>query len=96
LIGVFKPFGAEESVLFYYGNKRARVDHKTGKFVAEEGFNPRNYFEYCNENTVSLSFDGSPLYDILNGYSSSNEIIPTHICCFQLQFCKHADTLEEA
>ena len=71
LIGVFKPFEAEESVLFYYDNKRAKVDGKTGKLVVEEGFDPRDYFEYCNENTVSLSFDGSPLYDILNGYAGS-------------------------
>jgi hypothetical protein len=69
LIEVLKPFQAEDTVLFYYDNKRARVDGKTGKLIVEEGFNPRDYFEYCNENTVSLSFDGSPLYEILNWYA---------------------------
>jgi hypothetical protein len=44
LIEVFKPYEAEDSVLFYYGNKRARVDRKTGELVVEEGFNPRDYF----------------------------------------------------
>jgi hypothetical protein len=71
LIEVFKPYEAEDSVLFYYDNKRARVDPKTGELVVEEGFNPRDYFDYCNENTVSLSFDGSLLYEILNGYAGT-------------------------
>ncbi len=65
LIGVLKPFEAEESVLFYYDNKRARVDRKTGKLLVEKGFNPRDYFEYCNENTISLSFDGSCMTSLM-------------------------------
>jgi hypothetical protein len=65
LIEVFKPYEAENSALFYYDHKRARVDRQTGKLVVEEGFNPRDYFEYCNENTISLFFDGSSLYIIV-------------------------------
>jgi hypothetical protein len=71
LIEVFKSYKVEDSVLFYYDNKRARVEPKTGKLVVEEGFNPRDYFDYCNENTISLSFEDSLLYEILNGYAGT-------------------------
>lgn len=70
LVEVFQKYEADDSVLFYYDGVRAKVDSKTGKLVVEYGFNPRDYFDYCNENTVSISFDGSPIYEILNGYAS--------------------------
>lgn len=43
-----------------------------GKQIAEnlyeyEGKNPKDYFEYANPNTLSMSFEG-PLYHVLNAY----------------------------
>jgi hypothetical protein len=58
-------------VLFYYDNKRVWIDRQIGKLVEEAGCDPRDYFEYCNENTVSLSFNGSLLYEILNSYAGT-------------------------
>ena len=38
-----------------------------GKNLYEyEGKNPKDYFEYINPNTLSMSFEG-PLYHVLNG-----------------------------
>lgn len=71
LIGVFKKCEAEESMFFYYDSQRVRVDRQTGELIREEGINPRDYFEYCNENTITIAFDGSPLYDILNGHAGT-------------------------
>lgn len=44
-----------------------------GKQIAEnlyeyEGKNPKDYFEYGNPDTLSMSFEG-PLYHVLNGYT---------------------------
>ena len=43
-----------------------------GKEIADnlyeyENKNPKDYFEYANPDTVSMSFEG-PLYRVLNGY----------------------------
>lgn len=43
-----------------------------GKQIAEnlyeyEGKNPKDYFEYGNPETLSMSFEG-PLYEVLNAY----------------------------
>lgn len=35
-----------------------------------EDKDPRDYFEYANPNTLSMSYEG-PLFEILNGYYSS-------------------------
>lgn len=52
-----------------YANGKRWVD-----VVLEDGdFNPRDYFEYCNPETISISFDGSPLYAMMNGYNYSAE-----------------------
>lgn len=52
-----------------YANGKRWVDG-----VLEDGdFNPRDYFEYCNPETISISFDGSPLYAMMNGYNYSAE-----------------------
>jgi hypothetical protein len=45
-----------------------------GKQIAEnlyeyEGKNPKDYFEYANPETLSMSFEG-PLYEVLNAYRS--------------------------
>lgn len=45
-----------------------------GEKIAEElyeydGKNPRDYFEYANPETLSMSFEGS-LYYVLNGYTN--------------------------
>lgn len=40
------------------------------EIIWEEGYNPREYFEYvCSPHFLSMSFEG-PLYDALNGYYS--------------------------
>jgi hypothetical protein len=45
-----------------------------GKQIAEKLYeyewkNPKDYFEYANPDTLSMSFEG-PLYDVLNAYVS--------------------------
>ena len=45
-----------------------------GKQIAEDLYeymnkNPKNYFEYANPDTLSMSFEG-PLYHVLNAYVS--------------------------
>lgn len=71
LFQVFKKHKVVDDVVFYFDNQRATVDRITGKLKVQKGFNVRDYMKYCNENTVSVSFDG-PLFEIMNGYASEN------------------------
>lgn len=58
----------------YVNNKRFGCKGLDGKHhydnnwdcvYVEDGINPKDYFEYADPNTLSMSFEG-PLYDILN------------------------------
>lgn len=67
-----------------------------GKKIAEdlyeyEGCNPKNYFEFANPDTLSMSFEGS-LNHVLNGYVSGwskleiefGNIFAKHGCYYEL------------
>lgn len=60
----------------YFNGKAWSSSHEwngvQGKKIAEslyeyEGKNPKDYFEYANPDTLSMSFEG-PLNHVLNGY----------------------------
>lgn len=44
---------------------------KLGYYYVFYDYNPEQYFEYCNPDTLTMSFEG-PLYDMLN-YSCGDE-----------------------
>jgi len=76
LIEVLKKHEVGDSVYFYFDDKRVWVDRNTGKLVERNGFNPKDYFEWFNEKTVTLAFDDSPLFDLIN-YEMDYELFET-------------------
>lgn len=87
-------------VYIYYNGKRmgtsGTVDGKTvyrynGDPFIEDGFDPRNYFEYvAKEHILSLSFEG-PLYDVLNARTPGWTKLEAE---FQTIFQKHGCYME--
>jgi hypothetical protein len=51
----------------YFNNKCYDFDSAGKTYETLEDIKPSDYFEYANDNTVSMSFEG-PLYEVLNGY----------------------------
>lgn len=39
----------------------------------EENVDVSEYLEYCNPDTISIAFDGSPLYEVMNHHNTSVE-----------------------
>ena len=64
-----------DNIIYFNGKALASFPEwngEQGKQLAEdlyeyENRNPKDYFEYANPETVSMSFEG-PLYSVLNGY----------------------------
>lgn len=63
-----------QDVCIYYGDQRMSTFQNTngktkfrynGEPFIEEGFNPKDYCEYANPDTITMTFEG-PLYDVLN------------------------------
>lgn len=64
-----------DNCIYFNGKAWASWDtwhNDDGKKIGErlyeyENINPKEYFEYANPNTLSMSFEG-PLYHVLNAY----------------------------
>lgn len=70
-----------DNIIYFDGKAWSSYDEWSGvqgKEIAPELYeyenrNPRDYFEYCNPDTLSMSFEGS-LYDVLNyGFGTTEE-----------------------
>jgi hypothetical protein len=73
LIRAFKELDMLDECLFYYNNKRVATNRKTGEpYIDRKECDPRDYMDYCNENTITIGFEGSNLYEVLNGYLSDD------------------------
>lgn len=71
-----RSYNMWQDVSIYYAGKRMsthkETDGKTefrynGDPFIEEGFNPKDYCEYANPATITMTFEG-PFYEVMNGY----------------------------
>ncbi|MCX7610282.1 MAG: hypothetical protein N2043_01685 [Ignavibacterium sp.] len=58
-------------VALYFNNKK--VSSYGGKEETTKNINVKDYLEYCNPDTITMTFEG-PLYKELNGYSIDSTI----------------------
>jgi len=60
-----------DGTMIYFDNKR--LEHLGDEWVLKEGYSPDTYFEYCNLDTLSMSFEG-PFYEVIN-YGLCNSLL---------------------
>ena len=62
-------YEAAVDVCIYFNNKRLIHTslRKDFGWKLEKGFNPLDYTEYANKDTLTMTFEGA-LYEIINGY----------------------------
>lgn len=86
IVAFLSEKGMGNGVCIYYNDKvmKGKIEFTTDEFVndglvklweVEHGVNPLDYFEWANpDHILSMSFDGSDLYDALNyGYKTADE-----------------------
>lgn len=56
-----------KSVNIYFNNQCWAYDHKGNKTIKQD-VKGSEYFEYANDDTISMSFDGGSLYEALNNH----------------------------
>jgi len=67
-----KKYGLDSDVRIYFSNKCWAYD-SGGKKTVIEDIKASDYFEYANDDTISMTFEG-PLYDVINyGHYGCNE-----------------------
>ena len=72
--GFLQKYDIAGDVRIYYSNKCWDYD-SAGKKTIINGIKGSDYFEYANDDTISMSFEGN-FYDVINmycGYSLRNE-----------------------
>jgi hypothetical protein len=72
-----KYMWAGTDTIIFVNNKaikpKSGISMDSFDFIVEDGVSPKTYIEYSNPETVTVSFDGSPLYEAIN-YGDYNPI----------------------
>lgn len=63
-IGILlKKYDCQKDVSIYFNNKK--MTFKESDWLLLDGFNPKDYTEYANEETITMTFEGY-FYEVVN------------------------------